>query len=89
MHAVSLRNDPAMKKELVPMLDDDNGAVRLRAAAGYLRLSAIEAGARAKKRSTAAPAACAGAEEIVRPPQLYRKPNATGINVVGTYVLNT
>jgi hypothetical protein len=34
------------------MLEDDNGAVRLRAAAGYLRLSAIEAGTRAKKRST-------------------------------------
>jgi HEAT repeat protein len=56
VHSVSLRNDPALKKELEPMLEDDNGAVRLRAAAGYLRLSAIEAGAKAKakKRSTAA-----------------------------------
>jgi len=53
VHAISLRNDPVMKKELEPLLEDDNGAVRLRAAAGYLRLSAIEAGARAKKRSTA------------------------------------
>ena len=52
VHAISLRNDPAMKKDLEPMLEDDNGSVRLRAAAGYLRLSAIEAGARAKKRST-------------------------------------
>jgi HEAT repeat protein len=53
VHAVSLRNDPAMKKELEPLLEDDNQAVRLRAAAGYLRLSTIEAGAKAKKRSTA------------------------------------
>jgi HEAT repeat protein len=44
VHSMSLRNDPALKKELVPLLTDDNGAVRLRAAAGYLRLSAIEAG---------------------------------------------
>ncbi len=55
VHAVSLRNDPAMKKELEPLLEDDNGAVRLRAAAGYLRLSAIEATARAKKRAAARP----------------------------------
>jgi HEAT repeat protein len=54
VHAISLRNDPAMKKDLEPMLEDDNGSVRLRAAAGYLRLSAIEAGARPKKRSTPA-----------------------------------
>ena len=54
VHAISLRNDPAMKKDLEPMLEDDNGSVRLRAAAGYLRLSAIEAGARPMKRSTPA-----------------------------------
>jgi len=44
VHSISLRNDPALKKELEPLLTDGNGAVRLRAAAGYLRLSAIEAG---------------------------------------------
>ena len=44
-----------MKKELEPLLQDENGPVRLRAAAGYLRLSAIESGARVKKRSTAVP----------------------------------
>ena len=43
VHSISLRNDPALKKELEPLLTDDNGAVRLRAAAGYLRLSTIEA----------------------------------------------
>ena len=45
VHSISLRNDPALKKELEPLLADDKEAVRLRAAAGYLRLSAIAAGA--------------------------------------------
>jgi hypothetical protein len=55
VHSISLRNDPALKKELEPLLQDDNESVRLRAAAGCLRLSAIEAGARMKKRPTAVP----------------------------------
>jgi HEAT repeat protein len=55
VHSISLRNDPALKKELEPLLQDDNEAVRLRAAAGYLRLSAIEASARMKKRSSSVP----------------------------------
>jgi HEAT repeat protein len=54
VHSISLRNDPALKKELEPLLRDDRESVRLRAAAGYLRLSAIEAGAGAKEPSTAA-----------------------------------
>jgi HEAT repeat protein len=45
VHSISLRNNPALKKELEPLLQDDKESVRLRAAAGYLRLSAIEAGA--------------------------------------------
>ena len=45
VHSISLRNDPALKKELEPLLTDAKEPVRLRAAAGYLRLSAIEAGA--------------------------------------------
>ena len=44
VHSISLRNNPALKKELEPLLTDDKESVRLRAAAGYLRLSAIEAG---------------------------------------------
>ena len=59
VHSISLRNDPAMKKELEPLLQDDNEPVRLRAAAGYLRLSAIEAGARMKKPLTAVPSPAA------------------------------
>ena len=53
VHSISLRNDPALKKELEPLLEDDKESVRLRAAAGYLRLSAIEAGARTNELSTA------------------------------------
>ena len=48
VHSISLRNDPALKKELEPLLQDPKEPVRLRAAAGHLRLSAIEAGARMK-----------------------------------------
>jgi HEAT repeat protein len=42
VHCLALRNDPALKKDLAPMLDDEKEGVRLRAAAGYLRLSAIQ-----------------------------------------------
>jgi HEAT repeat protein len=55
VHSISLRNDPSLKKELEPLLQDDNEPVRLRAAAGCLRLSAIEASARMKKRSSSVP----------------------------------
>jgi HEAT repeat protein len=56
VHSISLRNDPALKKELEPLFEDASLPVRLRAAAGYLRLSSIQAGARTKKRPTAAAA---------------------------------
>jgi HEAT repeat protein len=62
VHSISLRNDPALKTELVPLLQDGSEAVRLRAAAGYLRLSAIAAGTRMKARSTAVPPA--GAQDL-------------------------
>lgn len=55
VHSISLRNDPALKRDLEPLLEDDKEPVRLRAAAGYLRLSAIEARARTKKRSSRVP----------------------------------
>ncbi len=38
-HAIALRNDPALMPQLVPLFDDGKEAVRLRAAAGYLRLA--------------------------------------------------
>jgi HEAT repeat protein len=53
VHSISLRNDPSLKKELEPLLEDEKESVRLRAAAGYLRLSAIQAGAKTKDLSTA------------------------------------
>lgn len=54
VHSLSLRNDPALKKELGPLLQDDKEAVRMRAAAGYLRLSAIQAGFGTRKRTATA-----------------------------------
>ena len=42
VHAIALRNDPALEADLVPLLDDKKEAVRVRAAAGYLRLEAIK-----------------------------------------------
>jgi HEAT repeat protein len=41
VHAIALRNNPALAGNLIPLLDDKKEAVRDRAAAGYLRLEAI------------------------------------------------
>jgi HEAT repeat protein len=41
VHAIALRNDPALEPDLVPLLEDKKEAVRVRAAAGYLRLESI------------------------------------------------
>jgi HEAT repeat protein len=49
VHAIALRDDPAMKKELIPLLDDDKEGVRMRTAAAYLRLTTIEAAATRKR----------------------------------------
>ena len=40
-HALALRNDPSLQSALEPLLNDPKQAVRLRAAAGYLRLSSL------------------------------------------------
>jgi HEAT repeat protein len=50
VHSLSLRNDPRLKKALEPLLEDTKEPVRLRAAAGYLRLSAIQEQAAARKK---------------------------------------
>jgi HEAT repeat protein len=42
VHSIALRNDPALQRELTPLLEDKKEAVRLRAAAGYLRLQMIK-----------------------------------------------
>jgi len=41
VHAIALRNDPGLEPDLVPLFEDKKEAVRVRAAAGYLRLEAI------------------------------------------------
>jgi HEAT repeat protein len=43
VHSLALRNDPALEGEIVPVLEDSNEPVRLRAAAAYLRLETIKA----------------------------------------------
>jgi hypothetical protein len=49
----ALRDDPTLKIDLEPVLDDDKAPVRLRAAAGILWLSAIEEKqAKKKQRKT-------------------------------------
>lgn len=42
VHALVLRDEPAIESEIVPLLDDKSEPVRLRAAAGYLRLEAVK-----------------------------------------------
>ena len=42
VHAIAIRNDPALQADLVPLLEDKKEAVRVRAAAGYLRLEALK-----------------------------------------------
>jgi hypothetical protein len=55
VHSLALENDPARKKDLEPLMDDDKEEVRLRAAAGWLRLTAIESRRKAHGRASAAP----------------------------------
>lgn len=42
VHALVLRDDPAFQADIIPLLDDKTQAVRLRAAAGYLRLETVK-----------------------------------------------
>ncbi len=42
VHALVLRDDPAFQADILPLIDDKNEAVRLRVAAGYLRLETIK-----------------------------------------------
>lgn len=55
VHSLALQNNPALKKELEPLIEDDREEVRLRAAAACLRLSAIEAARRTQKRTAGPP----------------------------------
>lgn len=42
VHALVLRDAPVFQSDIAPLLDDKNEGVRLRAAAGYLRLEALK-----------------------------------------------
>jgi HEAT repeat protein len=42
VHALVLRDDPVFQADIVPLLDDKTEAVKLRVAAGYLRLETIK-----------------------------------------------
>jgi len=42
VHSLAIQNDPAIKKDLEPILEDARSEVRLRAAAAWKRLTAIE-----------------------------------------------
>jgi len=42
-HSIAVRNDPALRKDLTPLFEDKKESVRLRAAAGYLRLAYVKA----------------------------------------------
>jgi HEAT repeat protein len=55
-HAIALRNDRKLQKELIPMLEDKKPAVRVRAAAGYLRLESLPVAVK-RPVATKAPAA--------------------------------
>jgi len=54
VHSLAVRDDPTLEASLIPLLDDKKEAVRVRAAAGFLRLEAIKSAAGA---SAAVPAA--------------------------------
>jgi hypothetical protein len=57
VHSIAVRNDVSLQPDLVPLMDDKKENVRLRAAAGYLRLQFLRAG----RRPAAAPAKKTGA----------------------------
>ncbi len=44
VHTIALRNDPARKTDLIPLMEDHKEAIRVRAAAGYLRLDGMRVG---------------------------------------------
>jgi HEAT repeat protein len=46
VHSLAMQDDPRLAADLAPLLEDENQAVRFRAAAGYLRLSAMPGPAR-------------------------------------------
>ena len=56
VHSLALRNDPALEPEIVPLLEDKSEPVRLRAAAGFLRLDIIKSQPKRKPTRKGRPA---------------------------------
>ena len=56
VHSLALWNDPSLEEDIMPLLDDKKEAVRLRAAAGYLRLELVKGRLGASSKSAAASA---------------------------------
>ena len=52
VHSLALQNNPALKRDIEPLTQDDREEVRLRAAAGWLRLNTVEM--RSRRRHDAA-----------------------------------
>ncbi|HTW65205.1 MAG TPA: HEAT repeat domain-containing protein [Bryobacteraceae bacterium] len=52
VHALVLRDQPALEADITPLLDDKSQPVRLRAAAGFLRLEEIKHTPRTARRRT-------------------------------------
>ena len=50
VHALVLRDEPVFQAGILPLLDDKTEGVRLRAAAGYLRLDSIKDAPKARPR---------------------------------------
>jgi HEAT repeat protein len=49
VHSLALMNDLSLRKAIAPMLEDDKEEVRLRAAAAWLRMAAVEKAQTAKR----------------------------------------
>jgi len=50
VHALVLRDEPAFQTDIIPLLDDKNAGVRMRAAAGYLRLDSLKSKAKTRRK---------------------------------------
>jgi HEAT repeat protein len=57
VHALSLQDNPDREADIAPLIDDKSEPVRLRAAAGYLRLEAIKNAPKPAPKPVAKPAA--------------------------------
>ena len=64
VHSLSLRNDPALKVVLEPLLEDSKEPVRLRAAAGYLKVVRNSGEGQGSKESRDVPFVRGCAEEV-------------------------